>query len=164
LRIRPLGEPKLATATGDKYLVTPQSVERHLAQINELQAIDAVATGRDAPRHVATSSDTPNTVPAPGADAAAGGDKPRQVATSDGGSHLVPHVERELGQLRDDREFLREQIKVKDNQIAVKDEQIAAMLERDRETNILIRGLQEGLLLGPSRGGPQESAAPNSGA
>ncbi len=40
-------------------------------------------------------------------------------------------------------EFLKEQVRVKDDQIRVKDEQIAAMLERDRETNILIRGLQD---------------------
>ncbi|PHP65448.1 hypothetical protein CSC94_19000 [Zhengella mangrovi] len=40
-------------------------------------------------------------------------------------------------------DFLKEQLRVKDDQIKVKDEQIAAMLERDRETNILIRGLQD---------------------
>lgn len=40
-------------------------------------------------------------------------------------------------------DFLKEQLRVKDEQIKVKDEQIAAMLERDRETNILIRGLQD---------------------
>jgi hypothetical protein len=51
--------------------------------------------------------------------------------------------------LQDDREFLRNQIKVKDTQIA-------SLLERDRETNILIRGLQEMLtpLLGPRRETP----------
>jgi hypothetical protein len=51
--------------------------------------------------------------------------------------------------LQDDREFLRDQIKVKDTQIA-------SLLERDRETNILIRGLQEMLtpLLGPRREPP----------
>lgn len=38
--------------------------------------------------------------------------------------------------------FYREQIRIKDDQIRVKDEQIAAMLERDRETNILVRELQ----------------------
>ncbi len=51
-----------------------------------------------------------------------------------------------MERLQDDREFLREQIKVKDTQIG-------SLLERDRETNILIRGLQEMLtpLLGPRR-------------
>lgn len=42
-------------------------------------------------------------------------------------------------------DFMKEQLKVKDEQIRVKDEQIAGMLERDRETNILIRGLQDNL-------------------
>jgi hypothetical protein len=37
---------KLATTTGDKYLVTPQSVERHIAQIKELAGQGVVATRR----------------------------------------------------------------------------------------------------------------------
>ena len=41
---------KIATMTGDKYLVTPQSVARHIAQIVELTQLDAVATGRDMSR------------------------------------------------------------------------------------------------------------------
>lgn len=43
-------------------------------------------------------------------------------------------------------EFLKEQIRKKDDQLATKDQQIGAMLERDRETNILIRNLQQMLL------------------
>ena len=50
---------------------------------------------------------------------------------------------RNVGDNRQILDFLKEQIRVKDEQIKVKDEQIAAMLERDRETNILIRGLQD---------------------
>ena len=42
-------------------------------------------------------------------------------------------------------DFLKEQVRVKDEQIKVKDEQIVSMLERDRETNILIKGLQTSL-------------------
>ena len=38
-----LDSQKIATATGDKYLVTPQSVERHIAQIKELKAIPVIA-------------------------------------------------------------------------------------------------------------------------
>ena len=40
-------------------------------------------------------------------------------------------------------EFSKDEIRVKNKQLEVKDEQIAAMLERDHETNILIRGLQD---------------------
>jgi hypothetical protein len=57
--------------------------------------------------------------------------------------------------------FLKEQIAKKDRQIGNlyrqlerRDEQIMAMLERDRETNILIKGLQEALL-------PATSLAPD---
>jgi hypothetical protein len=42
-------------------------------------------------------------------------------------------------------EFLKEEIRVKNKQLEVKDTQIAAMLDRDRETNILIKGLQNHL-------------------
>ena len=45
---------KIATTMGDKYLVTPQSVARHIAQIEEFSQLDAVATGRDMSRPVAT--------------------------------------------------------------------------------------------------------------
>src|SRR6266571_3847675 len=45
-----LDAQKIATTLGDKYLVTPQSVARHIEQIRELNALDNVATGRDEPR------------------------------------------------------------------------------------------------------------------
>ena len=51
---------KIATTMGDKYLVTPQSVARHIAQIVEFSQLDAVATGRDASRPVATASSFEN--------------------------------------------------------------------------------------------------------
>lgn len=43
---------------------------------------------------------------------------------------------RALAKLEDENTFLRDQIKTKDKQID-------ALLERDREANILVRGLQE---------------------
>jgi len=46
----------------------------------------------------------------------------------------------------DQIQFLREQIKVKDTQIATSNGQITALLERDRETNVLIQGLQQMVL------------------
>src|SRR5271167_3243871 len=46
---------KIATAIGDKYLVTPQSVACHIAEIAELSQLDAVATRRDLSRPVATT-------------------------------------------------------------------------------------------------------------
>ena len=47
-------------------------------------------------------------------------------------------------------QVLKEQVKKKDEQLGKKDQQITALLERDRETNILIKGLQTLLL--PSAG------------
>ena len=47
---------KLDTTMGEKYLVTPQSVARHIAQIVEFSQLDAVATGRDVSRPVATTT------------------------------------------------------------------------------------------------------------
>ena len=51
----------------------------------------------------------------------------------------------------DERDFLREQIDRKDRTID-------ALIERDRETNFLVRGLQEMLspLLGPARREPPQ--------
>src|ERR1700689_4913651 len=62
-------------------------------------------------------------------------DKPRPVATS--------YVER----LESENEFLR-------GQIGVKDKTIEALLERDRETNHLIAGLQK--MLSPLLGRPDD--------
>ena len=142
-----LDAQKLATTTGDKYLVTPQSVARHIAQIKELQALGIVATGRDRSRLVATPVEQGDK-PSDHSDAGpTGDDKGRQATTGQSDpSPLVEHLEKEVERLQDDREFLREQIKVKDGQIG-------ALLERDRETNILIRGLQE--MLTPLLGAPR---------
>ena len=52
--------------------------------------------------------------------------------------------ERQLEVARDDRDFLREQINRKDRTIET-------LIERDRETNVLVRGLQE--MLTPLLGG-----------
>ena len=134
---------KVATTYGDKFLVAPYSVSRHIAQVNEM-AMDA--TGRGQPRPVAT------TVAAPAAPAAVntsldggatgddqsrppatGDDKPANVRESEIENRYVAALERENGFLRD--------------QIGRKDEQIGELSARARETNFLIKGLQD-LFLG----------------
>ena len=50
-------------------------------------------------------------------------------------SGMVAVLERENALLREQKDFYR-------NQVEVKDTQIAALLERDKETNYLVRGLQ----------------------
>jgi len=212
---------KIATMTGDKYLVTPQSVTRHIAQIVELTQLDAVATGRDmsrqfataiAPeipasaiaiengskvepdmtRHAATEAMPPvmeDQVPSPEPrheaatgrdamrqaatesvppvmeatvhpqeprhDATTAHDTSRQVATEPAAtaetSRYVAHLERQLEAARDERDFLREQLNRKDKTID-------ALLERDKETNYLVRGLQE--MLTPLLGGGRRREEP----
>jgi hypothetical protein len=149
-----LDAQKMATTTGDKYLVTPQSVDRHIAQIEELASQNLVPTGRDTPRRVATTDDPASKPLAEPGPAATGHDDQRQPATPEREAPVdVARLEREVERLEDDRDFLREQIKVKDGQIA-------SLLERDRETNILIRGLQE--MLTPLLGAPPRSHPPES--
>ena len=82
----------------------------------------------------------------------------RLGATTDGdASRHVTQLEKEVERLSEDKTFLRQQI-------ATKDEQIAALLERDRETNFLVRGLQQMLspLLGPARHDPSEQGSQTS--
>lgn len=146
----------METPFGEKYLISPASLDKHIAYIQEINdatsrdmsrqvAFDnsrhqghdsprqGAATGYDMPRHVATSSDTPPENPAvderqAATPAATGGDKSRQVATADAESRYVARLESEV-------DFLR-------GQVATKDEQIKELTERSRETNVLIGGLQ----------------------
>ena len=70
----------------------------------------------------------------------------RQSAPEPDTSGMVAVLERENTLLREQKEFYR-------NQVEVKDTQIAALLERDKETNYLVRGLQTMLAPLLGRGG-----------
>ena len=78
----------------------------------------------------------------------------RQVATDSPAtgesSRYVAQLEHQLEIARDEREFLREQINRKDRTIE-------SLIERDRETNILVRGLQE--MLTPLLGGRRQDSS-----
>jgi hypothetical protein len=157
---------KVATALGDKYFIDPTSLNRHVAQIEEMARLDLRPTDRDASRHVAapvgqvlvddkarhdlaTDADTspPVVPPVRGNSPTTPGDASRQVAEdADQVSRYLALLEREVEQGKDEREFLREQIDRKDKTID-------ALIERDRETNFLVRGLQE--MLTPLLGGPR---------
>ncbi len=146
-----LDSQKIATATGDKYLVTPQSVERHIAQINELGAIDAVATGRDAPRPVATGRDDAVEPRNGGSVGETEPDVSRQAATG------VWESTRYLAQLEkriDEKDMV---IGLLRDELVQRNEEIVRRNERERETNILIRGLQNLVLqLQPGRARPAD--------
>src|SRR5665213_2931710 len=148
----------IETTFGEKYLITPESVDKHIAYINEVtpttsrdvsrqvaashdsnepeivarQPATEAATIPDVSRLVATTSDikTPENFPRqPLPEAATGRDQSRYVATE------LPVESRYVARLEGENEFLRRQMDVKDNQI--KD-----LTERARETNHLIGGLQ----------------------
>ena len=122
---------RLETPFGDKYLITPASVAKHIAYIEEVRP---TTTGRDLSRPAATDvalQGSPERVRDEGPTSP---DLSRPVAEA-------AYVER----LESETDFLRQQI-------GVKDEQIKDLTERARETNHLIAGLQKMLtpLLGRS--------------
>ena len=123
---------RIETAYGEKYLISPASVIRHIAYIEEVRQATA---GRDESRHAATTDhEEPRTAEEP-RQSTTGRDESRQVATDD---RYVAALERE-------NEFLR-------GEVLVKNDQIKDLTERARETNHLIAGLQKMLtpLLGRS--------------
>ena len=127
---------RIETQFGEKYLISPASIDKHIAYIEEVRP---VATGRDEPRHAATDVARETSHDEPGPRVSTTPDTPRQVATE-----FVARLEGE-------NDFLRQQI-------GVKDEQIKDLTERARETNHLIAGLQKMLtpLLGRAGDVPPE--------
>lgn len=119
------------TPFGDKYMITPESVARHIAQIVEL----ASTTSRDVPRQAATNVAALVTDDPTRTAAATSPDLPRPDAAND----------RYVARLEGEVEFLR-------GQVTTKDLQIKELTERSRETNVLIGGLQR--MLAPLLGSP----------
>ena len=127
---------RIETPFGEKYLISPASVAKHIAYIEEVRP---TATGRADSRLVATDvavelrgeeqRPEPTTFP----------DTPRPVATSPAMSEK--YVERLEGEVA----FLRDEI-------STKNDQIKELTERSRETNVLIGGLQR--MLSPLLGSP----------
>ena len=129
----------IETPFGEKWLVTPASVAKHIAYIKEVTP----TTGRDVSRQVAASDETkePDSVQRQGPPT--GADTPRQATTilDNDKSQFVALLERE-------NIFLREQV-------GVKDKQIAELSELYRGTHVLTQGLQR--LLAPLIGGADRS-------
>lgn len=128
---------RLETQFGERYMITPQSVARHIAYIDEVRP---AATSRDLSRPVATPTPTEQ----PLAKTATSDDQQRQATTA------VPDDSKYVAVLERENAFLREQV-------TVKDKQIGELTERARETNHLIAGLQRMLspLLGTAPAGDQ---------
>ncbi|MBX3512061.1 MAG: hypothetical protein KF750_00585 [Xanthobacteraceae bacterium] len=124
------------TGFGEKYLIAPDSVDQHIAYINEVTP----ATGHDSSRPFATRR------PAEASDEK----PPRTDETASQAERPVttgPDVSRYVARLESENDFLR-------GQMTVKDGQIKELTERARETNVLIAGLQK--MLSPLLGGAGE--------
>jgi len=121
------------TGSGEKYLIMPDSVDKHIAYIEEVTP----AMRRDQSRPVATSrlSNT-SEIPTP-ENTTTRSDPSGQVATN-------PDMSRYIARVESENDFLRGQMEVKDTQIK-------ELTERARETNLLIAGLQK--MLTPLLGG-----------
>jgi hypothetical protein len=128
---------KEETVSGLAYFVDPDSVERAITQLAQLHGItDEVrhsTTVHDMSHHVVSEDQTRlvDDTPRPSA-ANRDNDAPENQERQ---SPPQPDVSELVALIKEENRFLRDQI-------GVKDTQIAALLERDKETNFLIRGLQ----------------------
>lgn len=129
-----LESQKVETTYGERYLITPASIDRHIAMIVERTA----ASGHVQPRPAANVRPAENL-------AATTDEQPASVREQ-------PRPDAYVQLLESQTEFLR-------GQILQKDKTIDALLERDRETNILVGRLQEMLtpLLGRPDGKPNHT-------
>jgi hypothetical protein len=122
-----LESQKVETTYGERYLITPASIDRHIAMIIERgQAAGRDQTGPDAIVRTSQIDDSP-------------------VLKADAIVREQPRPDAYVQRLESENEFLR-------GQIGQKDKTIDALLERDRETNILVGRLQE--MLTPLLGRP----------
>src|SRR3954447_23836509 len=126
---------------GEKYLITPASITKHIAYIEETRQTLA---GRDEPRPAAAVSPQETQAPREPRPDSTSLDQPRQTAAE------TEFVSRYVARLEGENEFLR-------GQGTVKDKQIGELTERARETNHLIAGLQK--MLTPLLGRPAERQA-----
>lgn len=138
----------IETQIGEKYMVSPASVDKHIAYIEEVSSNSTGrdltrqdATGRDASRPVGTEAGAPREAIKEGA---TGSDKSRQVAPE---TEYLQQLEKRLLDKDGEIVFLR-------GEVSVKNDQIKDLTERARETNHLIGGLQK--MLTPLLGRPDE--------
>jgi hypothetical protein len=134
------------TPYGERFRITPASVTRHIKQIEQLSQ----ANRRDRTRPDATVRVTEIQGDPDKNDSASVREQPRPDAPDT----------RYVTQLESNNAFLRAQIDRKDHQIEQRDNQVEAMIERDRETNILIEQLQRRIPMLPQPERRGEEARP----
>jgi hypothetical protein len=128
---------KVETPTGEKYLITPESVERHILYIRE-------TSERASPRPGASGRTMNDIAEVAEEQGTPGHDLPRPGASERLGTDYVFQLEKRIEEKDQEIRFLR-------SEVAVKNEQIKDSTERARETNHLIAGLQR--MLTPLLGG-----------
>jgi hypothetical protein len=138
------------TTYGERYRITPASVARHIEQIEQLSQ----AHGREQPPPDASVRITEIVGESDKGDGASVREQPRPDALDN----------RYVAQLESENALLRIQLDRKDHQLGQRDNQIEAMIERDRETNILIEQLQRRIpmLPQPERRGEEARSVPHS--
>ena len=136
------------TTYGERYRITPASVARHVEQIEQLSQ----AHRREQSRPDATVRTMEIVGESINGDGVSVREQPRPDATND----------RYVSQLESENAFLRAQNDKKDQQLERRDRQIEAMIERDQETNFLIKRLSDGIpmLAPPDRRGEEARPMP----
>jgi hypothetical protein len=148
---------KVETETGERYLVAPYSVERHIAYINEVRT---VATVREQTRTDANVRPLENKGEQGPRTTTNSSEQPRMDATVREQTRTDANVrgldDRYVARLEGEVEFLR-------GQVVTKDGQIKELTERSRETNVLIAGLQKMLTPLLSSAAERRDANPGGG-
>ncbi len=153
---------KEETVTGLTYFVDPDSVGRAITQLAQLHGITNEV------RHTASMPDMSPKV-APVIEPSTPLDQPRasaaerdNVAPENIDRQTPPQsdMSRYVAQVESENAMLKEHVAFLKDQTLVKDTQIAALLERDKETNYLVRGLQQMLAPLLSRGGEPTTPTP----
>ncbi len=148
---------RIETAIGEKYLINPASIKKHIAYIEEVRP---VTTGRDRARPVgpAIQGDMPvaqpdRSRPVASSPAEIRTDDPRQAATSpDTSRQLATTDDRYVMALERENDFLRGQVAVKDSQISALTGNVAALTENAKQSTTTLGALQR--LLAPLIGSP----------
>ena len=135
-----LESQKVETTYGERYVITPASIDRHISMIIERSQTNVREQTRPdaAGRTAELQPDVAHEL------GAAGREQTRPDATD---NHHVEQLEKRLNEKDGEIGFLR-------SEIVVKNDQIKDLTERARETNHLIAGLQR--MLSPLLGTPEQ--------
>jgi len=139
---------KAETEFGEKYLVAPYSIERHVAYIRSIKPMDNVANVREQTR---PDANVPPPIP-----------EPEQPQTPPAHTDEQPRLFANVPPPADDRYTLalEKQIIFLQDQILVKDTQIKSFTEHSQQTNVLMQSFQR--LLAPLLGSGETPGKQNS--